>query len=55
MAILPILLIVIALLAGFGPKILHYVEIDKCLDSGGSYNQKEHSCEMTLSKQKGNN
>jgi hypothetical protein len=40
----PIILILIALIAGiFGPKIKRYLDVDHCLDSGGSYNYKKIS------------
>ncbi len=43
----PIILILIALIAGiFGPKIKRYLDVDNCLDSGGSYNYKKNQCEM---------
>jgi hypothetical protein len=43
----PIILILIALIAGIlGPKIKRSLDVDNCLDSGGSYNYKKNQCEM---------
>lgn len=47
MASFPVILILIALIVGiFGPNIKHYLDIDKCLDFGGSYNDKINQCEI---------
>ena len=41
-------LILVALLAGlFGPKIMRFLEIDKCLDAGGSFNSEKQQCVYT--------
>lgn len=42
-----LVLILVALLAGlFGQKVLRFLEIDKCLDAGGSFNSEKHQCEF---------
>ena len=40
-------LVVIGLLAGVaGPWILDYIAVDRCLDSGGSFNYEACACDF---------
>jgi hypothetical protein len=44
-------LIVVTLLAGlFGPRLLRHIEIDRCLDAGGSFDHDAGTCQVSPSE-----
>jgi hypothetical protein len=46
-----VVLMVLALAAGvFGPRLLRYIEVDRCLDAGGSYEYDTAACKVERSE-----
>lgn len=36
------------------PRLLNYLEVDRCLDAGGAFNYENGICEVEQSKEEGN-
>jgi len=52
MILLPLLVILVGILAGIVvPYVLRQIEIDKCLDAGGSFDYQTKSCLFPADKQ----